>query len=287
MQVVESISHLRVLLDEPRRSGRTIGLVPTMGALHAGHQRLIERAREDCEFVAVSIFVNPLQFERKDDLDRYPRDLEADLDVCRRAGVDVVFTPSVTELYPTPPVCVVDVRQLADHLCGRFRPGHFSGVATVVLKLFQIVLPDRSYFGDKDAQQLAVVRRLARDFNIPVTIIGVPTVRDPDGLALSSRNRRLTPSERARATALYKALCEARSHIAGGITDAEEVKRRARAAISPDETVRLEYLEVVDADMQPVTVISAPVIVAGAMWVGETRLIDNLPCIPPSADLEA
>ena len=287
MQVVESISQLRALLDEPRRSGCTIGFVPTMGALHAGHLRLIECAREDCEFVAVSIFVNPLQFERKDDLDRYPRDPETDLTMCRRAGVDVVFTPSVTELYPTPPVCLVDVRQLADHLCGRFRPGHFSGVATVVLKLFQIVLPDRSYFGDKDAQQLAVVRRLAHDFNIPVTIIGVPTVRDPDGLALSSRNRRLTPSERARAATLYKALREARSQIASGITDAEEVKRRARAVISLGATVKLEYLEVVDAEMQPVTVISAPVIVAGAMWVGETRLIDNLTCIPPAADLEA
>ena len=253
------------------------GLVPTMGALHAGHAALIAAARRDCKVVVVSIFVNPLQFNNPDDLSRYPRTLDADLACCRDLGVDVVFAPSAGEMYPQPPECSVDVGHLADHLCGPFRPGHFNGVATIVLKLFQIAQPHRAYFGEKDAQQLAIVRKLVADFNLPIEIVGVPTVREPDGLAMSSRNRHLSAEERAIATCLYRALNEARFRISNGERRAAAVSQAAAAAIPRDPRLRLEYLEIVDpATMQPVDEITHPVRVAGAMWVGSTRLIDNL-----------
>ena len=200
---------LRARLDRSRSAGISIGLVPTMGALHAGHVALIERARRECGCVVVTIFVNPLQFDREDDLRRYPRTLEADLDTCRRLDVDVVFAPRDDEMYPSPPTCTVRVDRLADHLCGRHRPGHFEGVATVVLKLLQIALPARAYFGEKDAQQTAIIRRVVRDFNVPVDIVEVPIVREPDGLAISSRNVHLGRGERRVAVSLYRILCEA------------------------------------------------------------------------------
>jgi pantoate--beta-alanine ligase len=257
-----------------------VGIVPTMGALHAGHARLLDRAREECRTVVATIFVNPLQFDRADDLDRYPRPLEADVAFCATHGVDFVFSPATHEIYPTTPLCTVDVGPLGDHLCGRFRPGHFRGVATVVLKLLLIVQPDIAYFGEKDAQQLAIIRRMVLDFNVPVTITGVPTVREADGLALSSRNIHLTPVERRLAPALYGALTEARDHIASGATNPKDVRAAALGRVPADAGVRLEYLEVVDPDdMQPVDRISGRVCVAGAMWVGNTRLIDNV-CIP-------
>src|SRR5262245_48671742 len=187
---ISTIADLRTALAA-RKSTGLVGLVPTMGALHAGHASLITHARRDCATVVVSIFVNPLQFDRPDDLQRYPRALDADLALCQSLDVDLVFAPSVDEMYPTPPECSVSVGRLADHLCGRFRPGHFAGVATVVLKLFEIVQQDKAYFGEKDAQQLAVVRRLVSDFNIPTSVVGVATVREADGLALSSRNQRV------------------------------------------------------------------------------------------------
>lgn len=281
-ELVETIRAIRERLTDGRRSGSTVGLVPTMGALHAGHVRLIELARRDCQSVTVSIFVNPLQFDRSDDLRHYPRTVDADLAVCRQLGVDYVFAPSAHEMYPRPPLCTVDVGQLADHLCGPFRPGHFRGVATVVLKLFQIVQPDRAYFGEKDAQQLAIVRQLVTDFNTPVVIVGVPTVREPDGLALSSRNRLLRPHERRSATALYRALREAERQIGDGLRDVTQIKAHARTAIPDEHGLRLEYLEIVDpGTMQPVEQITGPVRVAGALWVGTTRLIDNLYCTPP------
>jgi len=253
-----------------------------MGALHPGHARLIERARQECDCVVVSIFVNPLQFDRDDDLNRYPRTLQADLDVCAALGVDVVFAPSVSEMYPTTPSCVVDVGRVAGHLCGRCRPGHFRGVATVVMKLFQIVQPDRAYFGEKDAQQLAVIRHLVRDFDVPVHVEGVATVREADGLALSSRNQRLNPDERMLAVSLYVALCEARRQISQGASDPGPVRNAAADRVPRDERLRLEYLEIVDAEeMQPVERIEERVLVAGALWVGSTRLIDNLMCDPP------
>jgi pantoate--beta-alanine ligase len=279
--VITSISQVRDRVTPARRASRRIGLVPTMGALHEGHKRLIDLARAECDLVVVSIFVNPLQFDREDDLNRYPRTLEADVDICSASHVDVVFAPSAVEMYPSPLECVVDVGRIADHLCGRFRPGHFRGVATVVLKLFQIAQPDRAYFGEKDAQQLAVIRRLVADFNVPVEIVAVPTVREPDGLALSSRNKRLKPEERRIATVLYEALRAAKSHIEAGMRDSGAVREAAERVIQKQEGVRLEYLDIVDpGEMQPVARIERPVVVAGAIWVGATRLIDNVICVP-------
>ena len=284
IELIRSIARARERLSESRSSKATIGLVPTMGALHEGHARLCEQARHECHTVVVSIFVNPLQFDRDDDLRAYPRTLEADVELCQRLGVDVVFAPSPDEMYPTAALCTVDVSRIADYLCGRYRPGHFRGVATVVTKLLQIVQPDRAYFGEKDAQQLAIIRRLARDLNIPVEIVGVPTVREPDGLALSSRNRRLAPAERLSAIALYRALREAERQIAAGVTDVEFIKTKAAGEIPADPSLRLEYLEIVDpGDMWPLERISGPVCVAGALWVGAVRLIDNLACSPPPA----
>ncbi len=283
--VIESAAAMGRYIDDRRRAepGRRVGFVPTMGALHRGHAQLIEQAREACDVVVVSIFVNPLQFDRRDDLDRYPRTLEADLDLCARLGVDVVFAPPASEMYPRPPACVVDVHRLADHLCGRFRPGHFGGMATVVLKLFHIVRPDQAYFGEKDAQQLAIVRRLVADLNVPVEIVPVPTVREEDGLALSSRNRRLSPAEREEAIHLYRALLEARRQIAAGMRDPGEVRRHATDVIPVRAGIALEYLEFVDPEeLQPVEQVAGPVLVAGALWVGSTRLIDNLLCSPPA-----
>ena len=279
--VAETIGRVRAWTAARRSAGRPIAFVPTMGALHGGHVRLIEEARTSQSSVAVSIFVNPLQFDRKDDLERYPRTLEADVRTCNELGVDLIFVPGSEEMYPTPPACTVDVQRITDRLCGRFRPGHFSGVATVVAKLFQIVQPDSAYFGEKDAQQLAVIRRLVADLNMPVRIVGVPTLREADGLALSSRNARLTTEERKRAPTLYQALRAAERAIASGETDARAVERLATAAIPQDTIVRPEYLEVVDpAELQPVQTITGPALVAAAMWVGNTRLIDNVLCHP-------
>lgn len=281
LEVLETIAATRAAIRE-RRSRASIGFVPTMGALHTGHVSLIQRARRECGVVIVSIFVNPLQFDRPDDLERYPRSLDTDVEICRREGVDLVFAPSVAEMYPQPMAMRVDVGKLADHLCGRYRPGHFAGVATVVLKLFEIVQPDIAYFGEKDAQQLAVVRRLVTDFNVPVEIVGVPTVREPDGLALSSRNLRLSADERRLAPSLYAALRHVEARIAAGATDAQEIVRDAAARIPSDNRLRLEYLELVDpAEFQPVATVTAPVVAAGALWVGQTRLIDNVRCVPP------
>lgn len=276
-EVIRTIDEVRRRVDSRRAAGARIGFVPTMGALHAGHASLMARARADCDVVVVSIFVNPLQFDRPDDLERYPRTLEADVEACRAGRVDLVFAPSVAEMYPAEPLCSVDVGRLAEHLCGRHRPGHFRGVATVVLKLFEIVRPDVAYFGEKDAQQLAVVRSLVEDFNVPVRIGAVPTVRESDGLALSSRNVRLNADERAKAPVLYKALQLARKSIEAGVSDASEIRRRAAAAIPSDPQLRIEYLELVDPKtFQPVDRVHGEVIAAGALWVGDTRLIDNV-----------
>jgi pantoate--beta-alanine ligase len=280
--VVETIAAVRAWTAAQRRSNCSVAFVPTMGALHRGHARLIEQARQNGGSVAVSIFVNPLQFDREEDLERYPRTLEADIRVCNDLAVDLVFVPSAAEMYPAPPLCTVEVRYISDRLCGRFRPGHFAGVATVVAKLFQIVQPDSAYFGEKDAQQLAVIRRMVIDLNIPVEIVGVPTVRESDGLALSSRNSRLTAEERRRAPVLYQALRTAERAIAAGELDARAVERTAAATIPQDTALRLEYLEVVDpTDLQPVQTVAGRVLVAAAMWIGSTRLIDNLLCGPP------
>jgi pantoate--beta-alanine ligase len=272
----------------PMGGGGSRALVPTMGALHGGHAALIDAARRESGVVVVSIFVNPLQFNSQDDLARYPRTLDADAALCLDHGADILFAPSAQEVYPEPPECTVDVGHLADHLCGKFRPGHFRGVATVVLKFLQMVQPDRAYFGEKDAQQLAIIRRLVGDFNLPIDVVEVPTVREADGLAMSSRNRHLSAEERRLAPSLYEALDDARRRILAGERDGRAIREAAAARIQqshqhtasgPSRTanVRLEYLEIVDpATLQPVDDVDRPVRVAGALWIGSTRLIDNV-----------
>jgi pantoate--beta-alanine ligase len=251
-----------------------------MGALHAGHGRLIETARRESGCVVVSVFVNPIQFDRSDDYSRYPRTLPSDLEFCAARGVDIVLAPPAEEMYPAAQRAFVEVHEIGDHLCGQFRPGHFRGVETVVLKLLNIVQPNRAYFGEKDAQQLAVIRQLVNDLNVPVDIVEVPTVREADGLALSSRNAYLTVEERRIAPTLHRALQAAGILISSGATSAAEIKKKALLVFDAHPEVRVEYLEIVNpADMQPVEQIIGPVRVAGAVWIGNTRLIDNVLCM--------
>ncbi len=279
-QLIHTISELRETLSRQRRQGKTIGLVPTMGALHDGHGKLIEQSAQQADCTVVSIFVNPIQFNDPLDYDKYPRTLQTDVDCCASRCAGIVFAPSDEEMYPEPLRASVVVSELTEHLCGRFRPGHFRGVATVVMKLLQIVQPDRVYFGEKDAQQLAVIRRMVRDLNVPVEIVEVSTVREADGLAMSSRNQRLTHAEREIAPVLYRALLAARRRVSGGVRDTGEVKRHAEAMLRRPE-LRIEYFEIVDPDtMQPVERINGPVRVVTAVWLGSTRLIDNLLCEP-------
>ena len=260
-----------------RGRGLTIGLVPTMGALHQGHGALIRRAREENGYVVATIFVNPTQFDRPDDFQKYPRNIEADLAFCDRMGVDAVFAPDVREMYPGEIQASVEVAGVSSRFEGEFRPGHFRGVATVVAKLFHIVPADRAYFGEKDAQQLAVIQKMVADLNFPVVIVPVPTVRERDGLAMSSRNRRLTPEERGIAPFLYQALCEAERLILSGSQSAEAVRRGALAVLSRNPALRVQYLDVVDsATFQPVETIAGTVRIVAAVWLGEVRLIDNL-----------
>jgi pantoate--beta-alanine ligase len=283
MIVVRGVEDWREVLIEECGETRSLGLVPTMGALHEGHGALLDAARRRCSTVVASIFVNPIQFNQQKDYELYPQSLEDDIAYCAARGVDYIFAPSAEEMYPEPQRAFVDVEGLTEHLCGRYRPGHFRGVATVVLKLFQIVCPHVAFFGEKDYQQLAVIRRMVRDLNVPVEVAGVATVREFDGLALSSRNRRLSPEERSLAPRLYQALLEAQRLIASGETDAVRIKERAAAGFEDAPGVRLEYLDFVDPDtLEPVPTIAAPVRAAVAAWVGETRLIDNVLCEPMS-----
>jgi len=247
-----------------------------MGALHSGHEKLIQTARQECGIVVVSIFVNPLQFGPQEDYSRYPRPFGRDLEVCQREGVDMVFAPFVDEMYPETQLAFTEVMRVSEGLCGAFRPGHFRGVATVVLKLFNIVQPDRAYFGEKDMQQLAVIRRMVKDLNVPVEIVPVATVREADGLAVSSRNQYLDAEQRRVAPVVFRALQEAERWIRAGEKDAVKI-RAAATQILKEAPVRVEYFEVVDPeDMQPVATITGPVRVAAAVWLGTTRLIDNV-----------
>jgi pantoate--beta-alanine ligase len=278
-EIIESIKLLRAHVAEQRRAGKRIGLVPTMGALHLGHRRLIEEARRETGCVIVTIFVNPTQFDRKDDLDRYPRTLDADMAVCAEAGADFVFVPSAEEMYPQEQLTWVEVPALGQTLCGPGRPGHFRGVATVVMKLLQIARADRAYFGEKDAQQLAIIRRMVRDLNVPVEIIPVATVREPDGLAMSSRNKHLSPEERQIAVVLSKALFEARDRIQSGERSALRILEHIQLLFQPlfAKIVQVEYFSFVDPEtLVPVEKIEKTVLIAGAIWVGKTRLIDNV-----------
>lgn len=276
-ELIPSIRELRGKLLPLRRAGKSIGLVLTMGALHAGHRRLLDAARRETDVTAASIFVNPLQFDRPEDLERYPRTLEQDLAVCGEAGIDFVFAPAPREIYPEQPLVAVDVRALTETLCGPRRPGHFQGVATVVLKLFQIVQPDRAYFGEKDAQQLAIIRRMVEDFNLPLEIVPIATVREPDGLALSSRNRLLTVHQREIAPLLYRALDLARQTINSGERSVDHILRSIERLFARCSGIRLEYFEIVDdRTLALVSEIKGPVLIAAAAWLGSVRLIDNV-----------
>ena len=262
MRTVRTIAEVREALEDPRRAGDRIGLVPTMGALHAGHAALLRAARESCELVVMSLFVNPSQFDDTTDLARYPRDEAADLATAEAAGVDAVFAPSADELYPAGFDTWVDPGRLATILEGEARPGHFRGVATVCTKLFTIVAPAVAYFGQKDAQQVAVIRRVVADLDLPIEIVAVPTVRDPDGLALSSRNRFLSDAEREAALALPHALETGMAAAASG----GDPVARARAVLDGERRLTVDYVAVADFDV--------PTLVA-AVRVGSTRLIDN------------
>ncbi|HVW30926.1 MAG TPA: pantoate--beta-alanine ligase [Acidimicrobiia bacterium] len=280
MDLIESIADLRGPLDAARAQGRTVGFVPTMGAFHEGHRSLMRAARAGHDTVVVSLFVNPLQFGPAEDLDRYPRDLSGDLAVAAAEGVDFVFAPPVAEMYPThpaPPLTTVSVAGLTGGLCGAGRPGHFEGVATVVTKLFNIVGPSTAYFGKKDAQQLAVVRRMATDLCQPVEIVGCPLVREVDGLAMSSRNRNLSPAEREAATVIHRGLLTGAEVVAAGERDAGKLRRVVANVLTTEPLVRLEYAEVVGADtLEPLDELEGEVLVAVAARVGEVRLIDNM-----------
>jgi pantoate--beta-alanine ligase len=260
-----------------RRENQSIGFVPTMGALHRGHATLLEAARRENDRLVASIFVNPLQFDRSEDLARYPRTWDADLEICRRSGVDLLFAPAPAALYPQEQLTFVESPVLSAHLCGAHRPGHFRGVATVVLKLFNIVQPDRAYFGRKDAQQLAIIQRMVKDLNVPVRIVPVETVREADGLALSSRNQHLTPAERETAPVLARALRRAVELIDAGERSAASVRERVLPLFAPYPNARVEYFEIVDPDtLTPVPQVGESALIAGAMWLGSTRLIDNI-----------
>jgi pantoate--beta-alanine ligase len=276
MKTIPTVSELRTALAEPRRAGRRIGLVPTMGAFHEGHLALMRRAREECDVVVVSLFVNPAQFNQPDDLKAYPRDSERDSQLAQQVGVDYVFAPAVGEIYPPGFATTVSVAGITQALEGEHRgQAHFDGVATVVTKLLNIVTPDVAYFGQKDAQQALVIQRLVRDLDMPVRIEVCPTVRDPDGLALSSRNRRLSDPERVQARSLSRALSAVRRAISAGERDPAAARASALAELTRSG-VEPEYLELVAPDtLQPVSSLNGEVLAVVAAQVGTTRLIDN------------
>ncbi len=277
MKLVHTIEQVRADVASARAEGKVIGLVPTMGAFHEGHLSLMRAAREQCGHVVVSIFVNPTQFGPGEDFEEYPRDLERDKRLAEDAGVDTIFAPGAEEMYPPGFCTFVEVEGLTETMEGAFRPGHFRGVTTVVTKLFTIVMPDKAYFGQKDYQQLVVVRRMVKDLNLPVEIVSLPTVREADGLAMSSRNAYLAPEERRAALCLKRALDEVQRLVRSGQRDAQSIKNAAQAIIRAEPLASLDYLEIVHPlTLQPVEQIEPPVVAAGAIRVGSTRLIDNL-----------
>ncbi len=276
-RLATQISECRDVVTAAKSGGLRVGLVPTMGALHAGHLSLIEKARSECGFVAVSIFVNPTQFGPKEDLSGYPRPFERDVQLCTRAGVDLVFHPTAETIYGSDFKTYVEVHDLQNVLCGASRPGHFRGVATVVLKLFNIIQPDVAYFGQKDAQQALVLSRMVRDLNVPVQLSVCPIVREPDGLAMSSRNVYLSESERASAPVLFRALLAMRDQIASGERDADSLIAHAATMISASPHTRIDYIAIVDREtLAPLTKVEGDILIALAVFVGTTRLIDNV-----------
>ncbi len=278
MQIFREIPPLRAFVRSRRQAGDAVGFVPTMGFLHDGHLSLVREAGKRAGCVVVSIFVNPTQFGPNEDLDTYPRDEAGDLAKCEAAGAAAVFLPRVWEMYPSEPLTTVRVAGMTDRLCGASRPTHFDGVTTIVTKLFQVVQPDVAVFGQKDFQQLAVIRRMVRELHMPIDIVGMPTAREADGLALSSRNAYLSPAQRADAPRLQQALQAARAEVAAGVLDAEILIERAREKIQGSPHARIDYIEVVHpATLDPVGVIGPDgAVMALAVFMGETRLIDNL-----------
>lgn len=281
MDTIREPRAMQAWADARRTAGERIALVPTMGALHEGHLALVAEARRRAARVVVSIFVNPIQFDRRDDFERYPRTLEEDAARCAAAGVDVIYAPAPAAMYPEGFASGVEVVRLAEPLCGRARPGHFRGVTTVVTKLFHAVRPDCAVFGEKDWQQLAVIRRMTADLDFGIEIVGVPTVREVDGLALSSRNRLLDPSSREAARCVPRALAAAADAVGEGEKRPAVVVGRATAEIAAEPRARLEYAELRDPEtLEEVTEVSAPALLAVAVWVGGVRLIDNRVLVP-------
>jgi|SRR5208283_330568 len=284
METIRTISWMKEMAREARLEQRVIGLVPTMGALHAGHLALVERARKECSPVYASIFLNPTQFGANEDLSRYPRPLEADSEKLTKAKVDGLFLPSAEEMYPPRFSTYVHVEGISERLEGKSRPGHFRGVATVVLKLLEIVQPHYAYFGRKDAQQVRIIQKMVHDLNLDVELVVCPTVREPDGLALSSRNGYLSAEERRAATVLYRALQSAEMELSAGVRDTLELQRTMRKVLESEPRARVDYAEIVDAEtFEPVVRVGRRCYALLAVRIGSTRLIDNM-LIQPSED---
>lgn len=276
MKVAETVKEVREQVKAWRREGLSVGLVPTMGYLHEGHKSLIDKAVEENDRVVVSVFVNPIQFGPSEDLASYPRDLERDAKLCEEAGANLVFHPADEEMYFDDFCTYVDMDDLTKGLCGKTRPTHFRGVCTVVSKLFHIVVPDRAYFGQKDAQQLAVIRRMVRDLNFDLEIVGCPIVREADGLAKSSRNTYLSEEERKAAVILHKGLSEGEKMVKSGEKDVDKIVEAIRKIIENEPLAKIDYVEMVDWDtLMPIEQIAGEVLTAVAVYIGKTRLIDN------------
>ena len=283
MKLVKTIEEMRALRKSTRKNSKRFGLAPTMGALHEGHLSLVRAARDKCDIVAVSIFVNPTQFGPQEDFAKYPRNLESDCALLQREHVDVVFAPSVEGMYPAGAVTWVIVEGMSDRLCGRSRPGHFRGVTTVVSKLFHIIEPDSAFFGQKDAAQVAIIRRMVRDLNMPVLVEVCPIIRESDGLALSSRNAYLNPGERKSALVLLRSLQNAQELFDRGERESAKLIAAGKKEFTKEPTARLDYFDVVDPDsLEPIRAISKRALIAVAAYVGNTRLIDNIVVDPAS-----
>jgi len=277
MEIAKTIESVRSLVKAARSRGKKIGFVPTMGALHIGHISLIEAAVKTCDFVVVSIFVNPTQFGPGEDLEKYPRPIDADLEICRKGGVNVVFAPTAEQMYPAENLTWVDVEKLTEPLCGQSRPWHFRGVTTVCAKLFNIVAPDIAFFGQKDAQQAIVIKRMAADLNMPLEIVICPTIRQPDGLAVSSRNQYLTKQQKKDATNIYKSLQKCREMIEAGFTDTLEIITEMSKILQQASSTNIEYVSIVDAEtLESIDQIAGKVLAAVAVRIGPARLIDNI-----------
>lgn len=276
MQIIKTIEELRPIVRGWRKEGLRVGLVPTMGYLHEGHKSLIVKAVSENDRVVVSDFVNPTQFGVNEDLASYPRDIERDAAICEEAGADLIFHPEPEEMYFADSCTFVDMDKLTKGLCGKTRPTHFRGVCTVVSKLFHIVMPDRAYFGQKDAQQLAVIRRMVRDLNFDIEIVGCPIVRESDGLAMSSRNTYLSGEERKAALILHKSLLLGKQMMEQGERDAAKVKEAIIQNIKTEPLARVDYVEIVNPDsLENIAVIEGKALIATAVYIGKTRLIDN------------